>query len=68
MYMVLTIDTMAKRYGMLPTEVLSQASTFDLYIMDAAVAYHNYQTQKAMGDGTPDLSEQEMLDIIAKTR
>lgn len=66
--MVLTIDTMAKRYGMLPTEVLSQASTFDLYIMDAAVAYHNYQTQKAMGDGTPDLSEQEMLDIIAKTR
>lgn len=59
---------MAKRYKMLPTEVLSKASTFDLYVMDAAVAYHNYQTQKANGDATPDLTEQEMLDIIAKTR
>ena len=53
---------------MLPTEVLSRATTFDLYVMDAAVAYHNYQTNKAMGDGTPDLTEQEMLDIIAKTK
>lgn len=66
--MVLTIDTMAKRYKMLPTEVLSKATTFDLYIMDAAVAYHNYQTNKAMGDGTPDLTEQEMFDILAKTK
>ena len=66
--MVLTIDTMAKRYKMLPTEVLSRATTFDLYIMDAAVAYHNYQTEKASGNSTPDLSEQEMLDIIAKTK
>lgn len=65
--MILTIDTMAKRYKLLPSEILSRSSTFDLYIMDAAIAYHNYQLAKAEGK-TPEMSEDELLEILKKSK
>ena len=67
--MILTIETMAKRYSLLPSEVLSRCNTLDLYIMDAAIAYHNYKTNKVSGD-TPQesMSEDEMLAIMAKSK
>jgi hypothetical protein len=39
--MTLTIHNIAKTYKMLPTEVLSRATTFDLYVLDT---FHRYQT------------------------
>lgn len=69
--MILTIDTLAERYKMLPSEVMARSTTFDLYIMDAAMSYHNYQNKKANNHGvdpTPELTQEEMLDIIRKTR
>jgi len=71
MAMILTIDTLATRYSMLPSEALTRGSTFDLYIMDAAVSYHNYQQQKATNNGidpVPDLTTQEMLDMMKNAR
>lgn len=38
--MILTIHNMAKTYKLLPTEVMSRASTFDLYVLDT---FHRYQ-------------------------
>lgn len=71
MYTVLTLDTMAKRYSLLPTEVLARATTYDLYIMDAAVSYHNYQMEKASNGGKepiPDYTEEQLLSMIAQTK
>lgn len=69
--MILTIDTLAERYKMLPSEVMSRSTTFDLYVMDAAMSYHNYQTRKANNNGVapaPELTTDEMLEIMKKAR
>ena len=34
---ILQIDGIGKRYGVLPSQVIREADTFDLYIMDAAM-------------------------------
>jgi hypothetical protein len=71
MAMILTIDTLAERYGMLPSEAMARGSTFDLYVMDAAISYHNYQSKKNSNNGVdpaPELSTEEMLEIMKKTR
>lgn len=68
---MVTIETMAKRYKMLPSEVLERATTYDLHLMDIAISYHNYEMAKINNNGVapaPDLSEQEMLEIMNKVR
>ena len=63
------IDGLGKRYGMLPSEVLRQADTFDLYIIDAALTYENYQHKKAMNKGhaTADMySTDQLVDMFNK--
>ena len=45
--MVLVIDTLGKRYGMLPSEVMTKANTFDIFIMDAAITYENHLHKKS---------------------
>jgi len=39
---ILWVDSLGKRYGMLPSEVIGKANTFDLYVMDAAMAFENF--------------------------
>jgi len=71
MAMILTIDTLAERYGMLPSEAMLRGSTFDLYIMDAAISYNNHQHKKTLNKGidpVPDLTTQEMLDMMKKAK
>jgi hypothetical protein len=51
MLSIMQIDGLGKRYGMLPSEVLRKADTFDLYVIDAALTYENYQHKKAMNNG-----------------
>lgn len=51
--MALTIDTLGKRYGMLPSEVMNRASTWDIFIMDAAITYENYKNEQAMAKHNP---------------
>tara|TARA_R110000803_G_scaffold83934_1_gene150047 strand:+ start:3470 stop:3655 length:186 start_codon:yes stop_codon:yes gene_type:complete len=43
---------MAEHYGMLPTQLLREASTVDLVIFDTALSWKNYQQQKQKG-GVP---------------
>jgi hypothetical protein len=66
MVSILQIDGLGKRYGMLPSEVLSRGNTFDLYIMDCALTFENYQHKKAMNnnrDPVPDFTTDELLKI-----
>jgi hypothetical protein len=67
--MIVAIDAMAKRYSLLPSEVLDRASTFDLVIMDVALGFENYQRDLADGKKpAPNLKQDQMLDMIKRTR
>ena len=68
---ILMIDSLGKRYGLLPSEALNRSNTFDLYIMDAALTFENYQHKKAMNNGKdpiPDYSSDELLAIMKKVK
>ena len=64
------IDTLGKRYGLLPSEVLMRADTFDLYIMDAALTFENYHNKKANSKSAPipDLTVEEMMEIKRRNK
>jgi hypothetical protein len=66
--MILTIDTLAERYGMLPSMVLAQGSTLDIYIMDAALSYHDYKSKKANGKYAGQESSEELAALLRKSR
>jgi hypothetical protein len=57
MLTIMQIDGLGKRYGLLPSEVLSKANTFDLYILDAALTFEQYHHKKAMNNGKDPLPE-----------
>ena len=47
---IMQIDTIGKRYGLLPSEVIKRADSFDLFIMDGK-------------EPIPEYSEKELLKI-----
>ena len=59
------IDAMAKRYALLPSEVMSRASTFDLVIMDTAFSYENWLQNK---DKPEYYNEEDLKSILATTK
>ena len=59
----MTIDSLGKRYSMLPSEVLNKSNTFDLYIMDMAMTYENYVNQKAMNKGMEPVDAYDPDDL-----
>jgi hypothetical protein len=65
------IDSLGKRYGMLPSEVLLRSNTFDLYIMDASLTFENYHHKKAMNNGVapaPDYSTDELVAMFNQNK
>ena len=68
---ILMIDSLGKRYGMLPSEVLDRSNTFDLYIMDAALSFEHFHHKKAMNNGNdplPEYTTNELLDMLNKNK
>ncbi len=43
------LDALGERYGMLPSELLDRANTFDLWVYDVAVSWINAENDKANG-------------------
>jgi len=71
MALILTIDGLGKRYGMLPSEVLERSNTFDLYIMDASMTFENYHHKKSANNGRepiPDFTTDELLAMLNKNK
>ena len=71
MVLILTIDGLGKRYGMLPSEVLERSNTFDLYIMDAAMTFENYHHKKQMNNGREpmqDYTTDELQNMMNKVK
>lgn len=65
--MAVTLDTLGKRYGMLPSMVLDNATTFDLECLDIAITYENLKIAEASGK-TAEPTQEDMLAAIKRTR
>jgi hypothetical protein len=61
------IDSMAKRYGLLPSEVMCRATTFDMVIMDTAQSWINHQQSKN-SNSVPDVPLEELEEIMKGVR
>lgn len=66
------IDTMAERYGLLPSEVVKRANTFDVFVADTAIGYRNYLTDKANGKtaqyNPEEYSQDDLMKILQEER
>ena len=71
--MVLMLDSMAQRYGCLPSSILARGDTLDITIMTRAIAWHNEREKRSEkglampssgGYKTEEL--QAMLDKVRK--
>lgn len=70
--MLLSLDNLANRYGLLPSEALAKASTLDLEVLALSSMYHTRQQQIAenpalveaedLSNGTSQDDLQAMLD------
>lgn len=63
------IGRMAKEYGMLPSQIERQATTYDIMITDVLATYENYQQQKASGKVDPsvyEFSQAELESMLEK--
>ena len=58
------LDGLGTRYHMLPSRVLNEATTFDLYIMEKSLTYHNKRANPDAPTSTKGPSEAEMFAMI----
>jgi len=71
MALILMIDGLGKRYGMLPSEILNRSNTFDLYIMDASMSFESYHHKKAENKGVepaPHFSQDELFAMLNQNK
>jgi hypothetical protein len=60
------LDTMSERYGKLPSEVIKNASTFDLFICNTAMSYRAAKNEESSTGSrpAPKLSQQQLLQMM----
>ena len=66
--LVAVIDSMAERYGMLPTQVLEQASTFDLQIFYNSAIIRDRASKLKKGENIGDTYSKEQLEEMYRQR
>lgn len=73
--MVLTVHNLAETYKCLPSRVMEQATTFDLYVLDVHTKWVKYQQQEQLNKQAvpqagprPKMTQQQMLDMIKRAR
>lgn len=64
---MLNVGHLAKTFGMLPSQVVHNATTYDLMIADVMSTWEEYQYNKAMGKpNLPDLTQDELMEMFKK--
>jgi hypothetical protein len=66
----LLIDSLARTYGCLPSEVLSKADTFDIMVMDVSMAWQTIQNSKRENKPLPQhmYNKDELQERLNKAR
>jgi hypothetical protein len=44
--MMITLDAMAERYHLLPSDILAKGTTFDLRVLDVGASWNRHQQQQ----------------------
>ena len=66
---LVSLDRLASRYHLLPSQALESGTTFDLYVMDVAVRYERYRHEIETGaKKETNLSHQQMQAMIDRVR
>ena len=69
--MIMLVDTLSERYGILPSEVMNRATTFDVFVADTAIGYRNAVQERAMnGDKkpAPQYKQSDLQNMLDKVR
>lgn len=66
--LVLQIDQLGKRYGLLPSEIMNRATTFDLCIMDMSISYENYLRRKDQPGHIEDIPTEDLVKAFEAAR
>jgi hypothetical protein len=66
------IDAISKRYGILPSQLLREADTLDVHVINTATAWEQYQAEKAQtGRGvasTPTIPVEKLQQMMDKVK
>jgi hypothetical protein len=54
---------MGQRYGLLPSEIITRASTFDLVVMDMAMTYEQHKQEASQPGYIPPVSVEDLMKI-----
>ena len=57
------IDMLAHRYGLLPSEVMSRATTFDMVVMDMSLTYQNHLQNKNTEGYVPQYKTEDLVKL-----
>ncbi len=63
----LMLDSLGERYGMLPSQVLAQANTLDIWVFDVAISFREAQDAKAQGKA-PKASQDQLKQMMENAR
>lgn len=71
--MMVSIDNLAHRYGLLPSEAIQRGTTFDLEVLDISSKFEQYKLEKIKSNKSniptpPKLTEEQMLEMLAKVK
>lgn len=61
------LDALGERYGMLPSQVLANANTLDIWVFDVAISYREAQDAKAQGKA-PKVSQDQLQRLMENAR
>lgn len=72
--MMVTIDWVARRYGVLPSRLLNEGDSIDIFLANLGQAYENHLNEKIENKSgqnlksRPDLSQEQMLKMIEEVK
>jgi hypothetical protein len=67
--MVLTLNNLAEKYGLLPSEAYARGTTLDLYVLDVSTKWFKYQQDIADGKVVEhSLTQDQMFEMLHKAR
>lgn len=66
---MINIGFVAKTYGLLPSEVVARATTFDLMITDVLSSWEKHQMDQSTNKVSPEsFSQDQLQEILEKSR
>lgn len=62
------LDSLAERYGILPSQLLRDADTLDLFVFDTSITYQNYKQNKENGKPEDRFDTSTLEKMIGQVR